>query len=231
MGIEELIGIVFGGYAISFITTYGLRCHIINKNVADFRVMAKRLNFPDEFIEYMEKDFDRKPDKSDYIPGVNVILAIKDLLMRKKEMELLRLDIKHFENEYGPVEQLIAGTSSKEVKIETEYREFFVGYYLDDKPVVIYFYYNGHDGITISNKCAKAYDTLDNQTKMDVLMRILYEIYRGSREYIRSSNIDEVFTDIMVDTLIKTFEEDNRFYDLEQNIESKLIRKKTNDKK
>ena len=222
MGIGEIIGILFGVYAANFVSTYAIRCHIINKNVEDFRVMAKKLNFPDDLREYMEKTLDKKPEWYDYIPGVNLLLALKDWIMRKDEMELLEGDIKHFEEEYGSVEQFV--NNSEEV--ELEYKEYFVGYFLESRPIVIYFKYDGDINIAISEDSAPTFRALDEQMQVDTLLRILYEIYIGSNEYIKCSDISEVFTDTMVQNLEQIFEMKNAEYIIEKEPTKDLVRRK-----
>lgn len=54
-------------------------------------------------------------------------------------------------------------------------------------------------------------------------MRILYEIYIGSKEYICCYRINEVFTNNMVKNLLDTFERDELTYA----IEKKLVRNKS----
>lgn len=120
------------------ILTYMIRCHIVNKNIEDFRGIAERLHFPEELCAKMEKVLDRKPELYDLIPGLNIGLAIKDWILRKREMELLEGDIKHFENEYGSIEQLVVDESKEKSRTENQFRKYFVGYFLDDKAIVIY---------------------------------------------------------------------------------------------
>ena len=128
-------------------------------------------------------------------------------------------------SEIFPVEH-----TDEHIEIQTEYREYYVGYFEEGRPVVIYFYYNGDDDISVSDESAKTYEKLDPQTKMDTLMHILYQIYIGSKEYIRCPWIDEVFTDIMVASLVQTFEGDIRFYKLDEEKNKNLVRRKPKDK-
>lgn len=220
------IGVLLGLYVINFVSTYAIKCHIVNKNINDFYGIAKAKGIPDGLRDYMIAELDKKPDWYDYIPVVNVILAFKDWINRKKDMELLEGDIKHFENAYGPIEQLLRDTSDKQVTAERKFREYYVGYFLESRPVVIYFSYNGYDDIAVSGESAKTYDELDEQAKMDTLMYILYQIYIGSKEYISCPWIDEVFTDMMVDSLVQTFEGNIKSYDLDEEKNKDLTRKK-----
>lgn len=222
MGLFEVLGITI----VNFISTYAIRCHIVNKNIDDFWKIAEKYNFPEEFGMHMEKEFDEKPKWYDYIPVLNVGLALKDWILRKRYMELFEDDVKHFEYEYGSVEQLAANSWEKESPEEKKYREYFVGYFLDDRPVVIYFSYDGDTNVVISNDSAPSFMELDEQVRVDTLMSILYSIYIGSREYIRCSSISEVFTESMVETLVNTFERENTGYKLEKNCVRDLVRRK-----
>lgn len=174
----------------------------------------------------MEKVLDRKPELYDLIPGLNIGLAIKDWILRKREMELLEGDIKHFENEYGPIEQLVVDESKEKSRTENQFHKYFVGYFLDDKAIVIYFNYDGDDDLVISDESCPTFNALDDDTKVATLMKILYKIYIGDKEYIRCNNINEVFTEIMVMNLENIFEFGNVDYTIERKAVSALVRRK-----
>ena len=220
--IEALIGF----YTINFISTYAIRCHVINKNVDDFCDMAKEKGIPDDFKDYMVRKLDKKPTWYDYVPVVNIILALKDWVNRKKDMELLEDDMKHFENQYGPIEQFVTNHQNDQDKVEVQYKEYYVGYFLGSKPVVIYFKYDGDTNIVVSEDSASTFKNLDDQTQADTLMSILYSIYLGSREFIRCMSISEVFTETMVETLVNTFENNNLGFVIEREQEKDLTRRK-----
>ena len=222
MGISEVLVIII----INMILTYMIRCHIVNKNIEDFRRIAERLHFPEELCVKMEKVLDRKPELYDLIPGLNIGLAIKDWILRKREMELLEGDIKHFENEYGPIEQLVVDEPKEKSRTENQFHKYFVGYFLDDKAIVIYFNYDGDDDLVISDESCPTFNALDDDTKVATLMKILYKIYIGDKEYIRCNNINEVFTEIMVMNLENIFEFGNVDYTIERKAVSALVRRK-----
>ena len=221
---------LLGLYIANFVSTYAIKCHVINKNVAEFYDIAKERGIPDGLRDYMIDKLDKKPEWYDYIPVVNLAWAIKDWITRKKDMKSFVCEIDQFEQNYGPVKKYVVDTPDEYIEVQTEYREYYVGYFEEGRPVVIYFYYNGDDDISISDESAKTYEKLDPQTKMDILMHILYQIYIGSKEYIRCPWIDEVFTDIMVDSLVQTFEGNIKFYKLDEEKNKNLVRRKPKDK-
>ena len=214
---------VLGIYVVNIISTYVIRSYVVNKNKGDFQKIASKYNFPDDFCEYMENNIDKKLLWFDYIPVLNIFLALKDLIIRKKEMQLLEEEVKCFESDFGSISDLDLSVLEEEKNEELKMREYFVGYYLDGRPIVIYFLYDGYDNIVINDECAPSFNTLDSQQKVDKLMRILYEIYIGSKEYICCYRINEVFTNNMVKNLLDTFERDNLTYA----IEKKLVRNKS----
>ena len=225
--LETLLGL----YIINFVSTYAIRCHVINKNVEDFKDLAKDKGIPDGLRDYMIDTLDKKPKWYDYIPIVNVASAIKDWIYRKYDMENLKGDIEHFESEYGPIEKYVIDTPDEHIEAQTEYREYFVGYFEEGKPIIIYFHYNGDENIVISNDCTPAFNSLDDNQKTNILMRILYEIHIGFRNYIACSTINEVFTDTMIQTLEQTFEGGNINYAIEKASNNKLVRNKSKNKK
>ena len=77
---------VLGIYVVNIISTYVIRSYVVNKNKGDFQKIANKYNFPDDFCEYMENNIDKKLLWFDYIPVLNIVLALKYLIIRKKEM-------------------------------------------------------------------------------------------------------------------------------------------------
>lgn len=75
-----------GIYVVNIISTYVIRSYVVNKNKGDFQKIASKYNFPDDFCEYMENNIDKKLLWFDYIPVLNIVLALKYLIIRKKEM-------------------------------------------------------------------------------------------------------------------------------------------------
>ncbi len=210
----EVLGVFVG----NVISTYAIRSYIINKNKDDFDKIAGKYNFSNDLCEYMESNLGKKMVWYDYIPVFNTILALADLVLRKKEMQLFEDEIKSFETDFGPISDL----DLNELKEEAKMKEYFVGYYLEGRPIVIYFYYDGADNLVIG-EAGSSFNSLTVQQRADILMRLLYEIYNGSKEYISCSRIKEVFTDNMVKNLLNTFERD----DLTYVIEKKLVRNKS----
>ena len=130
------------------------------------------------------------------------------------------------ENEYGSIEQLVVDESKEKSRTENQFRKYFVGYFLDDKAIVIYFNYDGDDDLVISDESCPTFNALDDDTKVATLMKILYKIYIGDKEYIRCNNINEVFTEIMVMNLENIFEFGNVDYTIERKAVSALVRRK-----
>ena len=141
-------------------------------------------------------------------------------LNRKNDIKELKYNVEH----YSDRDTYILDCEDTEATIKAEYREYFVGYFENSRPIVIYFRYNGDDDI-VFGECAKTFEAYDNDTKCNILLHILYEIYIGSKEYIACASIDEVFTEIMVNNLKSIFEENKHEYIISTE-EKKLVRKK-----
>lgn len=206
-------------YISNFIATYVIKCHVINKNIEDFRKIAAKHGLPEKIERYMEESLDEKPKWYDYIPLVNVALSIGDWILRKEVLKELEKEVKSFDSEEPPV---IYYPSNQENM--SQGKEYYVGYFLDGRAIVVYFMYDGKDGLAISNDSAKTFMAFESKDKVETLLHILYQIYIGSKEYIRCENIEEVFTPHMIKILEVMFESKDINVVIEEDLTRDLTR-------
>ena len=81
-------------YICDVIASRIINNYIINKDIEDFREIAKKYEFPARFSDYMESQMDREASWYDYISILNVTLSLKDLITRKQDMEYFEEQIR-----------------------------------------------------------------------------------------------------------------------------------------
>ena len=218
MSLGELAFIV---WLVNTGATYGIRNYISNKNFADIKKIIEEEKITIIDLDEVEKNVSTTLRAIDYIPIVNVIEAVKDLCLRKESMAFLKIYLQEVEKQYGIKEEIVEFDSENG---GNKLREYFVGYYYEGRPVIIYFRYDGDRELYIDGEnSTESFTLIAVDDQINILLHILYAIYMGSQEFIRSNHIAEAFTDTMVSNLIDACEKEEKNYTV-----SNLTRKKPN---
>ncbi len=178
----------------------------------EFNNYLERLNFKEFNEEFKNNEFSELDaftigkkmsyNKSlNFLPVANIIASLVHYLHRDKLMSDIKFRVK-------------AKTSYMEaIRKRNKYlenyrngpRNYFVGYFEDDKPIVIWFTFNGAV-IDITEESSPTFNILSDDEKEYRLVSILNDLINGVDGYMHSENINEVLNSHLVRNLVKVFQ-------------------------
>jgi len=84
-------------------------------------------------------------------------------------------------------------------------RKYFVGYFEGDKPIVVWFTFNGAV-ININDDSSPIFNILSDEEKVRKIISIFSDLINGIDGYMHSENINEVLNSHVVRNLIREYQ-------------------------
>ena len=159
----------------------------------EFNNYLERLNFKEFNEEFKNNDFSELDaftlEKNmsynkviNFLPVANIVASLVHYLNR----DTIRKRNKELENyRNGP-------------------RKYFVGYFEGDKPIVVWFTFNGAV-ININDDSSPIFNILSDEEKVRKIISIFSDLINGVDGYMHSENINEVLNSHVVRNLIKEY--------------------------
>lgn len=171
----------------------------------------ERLNFKEFDDLFLDEEFSKSSadilsyemsyNKAyNFLPYANIIIALYNWYHRKKKMEYI-IDKGEF---------LLEDDRNREEKnafLEQTHNpsgNYFVGYYEGEKPIVIWFTFNGKT-IDIKDTYTRVFDNLSGEEIIDKVLTILNDIKNGVDGYIYSDNIYRVLNSRAVRNILMEY--------------------------
>ena len=134
------------------------------------------------------------------IPGINVIASLVHYLNRNNLMNVVTYKVK------DKISYLdaIRNRCEELQRYQNGPRKYFVGFFEDDKPIVIWFTFDGIV-IDVDDDVPAIFSILSDEEKVLKIVDIFNDLINGVEGYIHSENINEVLNSHLVRNLIKEY--------------------------
>lgn len=177
----------------------------------EFNNYLERLNFNEFNEEFKNNDFSELDafilgqnmsyNKAlNLIPVANIIASLVHYLNRDKLMNDIKFRVKAKISYIDAIRK-----RNKELEnYRNGPRKYFVGYFEGDKPIVIWFTFNGAV-ININDDSSPIFNILSDEEKVRKIISIFSDLANGIDGYMHSENINEVLNSHLVRNLIKEY--------------------------
>lgn len=178
----------------------------------EFNNYLERLNFK-EFNELFKNE-EFSADEAYYLAnemsyfklinlliGLNIIYSLLNYKFRKKKMDNLIFRVK---KRLTIIEAMRKSNAELEIYYNAP-RKYFVGYFEGEKPVVIWFTFNGVK-IDISEDSSPTFNILSDYEKEYIFVSILNDLINGVEGYMYSDNINEILNTHLVRNILSEFQ-------------------------
>ena len=177
----------------------------------EFNNYLERLNFKEfnetfKNTEFSELDAYILSEKMSYnkslnlLPVANIIASLVHYLHRNKLMSEITFRVKGKTSYIEAIRK-----RNKELQnYRNGPRKYFVGFFEGDKPIVIWFTFNGVV-ININDDSSPIFNILSDEEKVLKIVDIFNDLINGVEGYIHSENINEVLNSHLVRNLIKEY--------------------------
>lgn len=186
-------------YLATVVSSNELNNYLERLNFKEFSDLFKDDNFSASSASILS--FEMSYNKAyNFFPCSNLIITLYNWYHRKRKMEYI-IDKGEF---------LLKDDAMREEKnafLEQTHNpssNYFVGYYENGKPIVIWFTFDG-ECIDIKDEYTKSFDTLSGQEIIDKVLTILNDIKNGVDGYIYSDNIYRVLNSRAVKNILMEF--------------------------
>ena len=178
----------------------------------EFNNYLERLNFKEFNEEFKNNDFSELDaftlEKNmsynkviNFLPVANIVASLVHYLNRDKLMNDIKFRVK--------AKMSYIDTIRKRNKELENYRngprKYFVGYFEGDKPIVVWFTFNGAV-ININDDSSPIFNILCDEEKVRKIISIFSDLINGVDGYMHSENINEVLISHVVRNLIREYQ-------------------------
>lgn len=177
----------------------------------EFNNYLERLNFKEFNEEFKNNDFSELDAFTlennmsynkviNFLPVANIVASLVHYLNRDKLMNDIKFRVKAKISYIDAIR-----TRNKELEnYRNGPRKYFVGYFECDKPIVIWFTFNGAV-ININDDSSPIFNILSDEEKVRKIISIFSDLINGVDGYMHSENINEVLNSHVVRNLIKEY--------------------------
>lgn len=177
----------------------------------EFNNYLERLNFKEFNEEFKNNDFSELDaftlEKNmsynkviNFLPVANIVASLVHYLHRNKLMNDIKFRVKAKMSYMDAIRK-----RNKELEnYRNGPRKYFVGYFEGDKPIVIWFTFNGAV-ININDDSSPIFNILSDEEKVRKIISIFGDLINGVDGYMHSENINEVLNSHLVRNLIREY--------------------------
>ena len=173
--------------------------YLERKNFAEFNQEFENVEFSDDDVKIIESKMTYSKTFN-LLVGINIIVSFLNYYYRDKKIEDLKLKVR---SKLAYIEALRKQNEEIE-KYRNGPRNYFVGYYEDNKPIVIWFTFDGLM-VHISPDSAAPFMVLNERKKRDILLGVFSDLIKGVDGYMYSDNIIEVLKSPIVKLMVMEY--------------------------
>lgn len=186
-------------YFGTIIGTNEFNNYLERKNFAEFNQEFENVEFSSDDVKIIESKMTYSKTFN-LLVGINIIVSFLNYYYRDKKMKDLKLKVR---SKLAYIEALRKQNEEIE-KYRNGPRNYFVGYYEDNKPIVIWFTFDGLM-VHISPDSAAPFMVLNERKKRDILLGVFSDLIKGVDGYMYSDNIIEVLKSPIVKLMVMEY--------------------------
>ncbi len=186
-------------YFGTIIGTNEFNNYLERKNFAEFNQEFENVEFSSDDVKIIESKMTYSKTFN-LLVGINIIVSFLNYYYRDKKMKDLKLKVR---SKLAYIEALRKQNEEIE-KYRNGPRNYFVGYYEDNKPIVIWFTFDGLM-VHISPDSAAPFIVLNERKKRDILLGVFSDLIKGVDGYMYSDNIIEVLKSPIVKLMVMEY--------------------------
>ena len=186
-------------YFGTIIGTNEFNNYLERKNFAEFNQECETVELSSDDVKIIESKMTYSKTFN-LLVGINIIVSFLNYYYRDKKMKDLKLKVR---SKLAYIEALRKQNEEIE-KYRNGPRNYFVGYYEDNKPFVIWFTFDGLM-VHISPDSAAPFMVLNERKKRDILLGVFSDLIKGVDGYMYSDNIIEVLKSPIVKLMVMEY--------------------------
>ena len=186
-------------YFGTIIGTNEFNNYLERKNFAEFNQEFENVEFSSDDVKIIESKMTYSKTFN-LLVGINIIVSFLNYYYRDKKMKDLKLKVR---SKLAYIEAVRKQNEEIE-KYRNGPRNYFVGYYEDNKPIVIWFTFDGLM-VHISPDSAAPFMVLNERKKRDILLGVFSDLIKGVDGYMYSDNIIEVLKSPIVKLMVMEY--------------------------